>query len=48
MQQATGVLADGTSRFTCKGKKIHHFMSTSTFSEYTVVDEISLCKVNIF
>lgn len=45
-QQVKGVLADGTSRFTCNGKTIYHFMSTSTFSEYTVVNDISLCKVN--
>lgn len=46
--QAKGVLAEGTSRFTCKGKAIYTFMSTSTFSEYTVVDEVSLVKVFYF
>ncbi|KAJ8023087.1 Alcohol dehydrogenase class-3 [Holothuria leucospilota] len=44
--QGKGVMPDGTSRFTCKGKSIFHFMGTSTFSEYTVVAEISLAKVN--
>ena len=41
-----GVMGDGTSRFSCNGKLIHHFMGTSTFSEYTVVHEISLAKID--
>ncbi|XP_027709209.1 alcohol dehydrogenase class 4 mu/sigma chain-like isoform X2 [Vombatus ursinus] len=41
-----GVLSDGTTRFTCKGQPIYHFMNTSTFSEYTVVDETSVAKIN--
>lgn len=44
--QGNGVMPDGTSRFTCKGQSLYHFMGTSTFSEYTVVTDISLCKVN--
>jgi len=44
--QGKGLLPDGTSRFTCKGKPLFHFMGTSTFSEYTVVAEISVAKVN--
>lgn len=43
--QGKGVMPDGTTRFTCKGKPIYHFMGTSCFSEYTVVLEISLAKV---
>lgn len=43
--QGQGVMPDGTSRFTCKGQTVYHFMGTSTFSEYTVVAEISVCKV---
>lgn len=43
--QGRGQMPDGTSRFTCKGKSVAHFMGCSTFSEYTVVAEISLCKV---
>jgi len=39
-------MLDGTTRFSCKGKPIHHFMGTSTFSEYTVVDEAALCKID--
>ncbi|XP_073897573.1 alcohol dehydrogenase E chain-like isoform X3 [Castor canadensis] len=41
-----GTLLDGTTRFTCKGKPIFHFPGTSTFSQYTVVDEISVAKIN--
>lgn len=44
--QGKGVMPDGTSRFTCKGKTIAHFMGCSTFSEYTVVADISLAKVD--
>lgn len=44
--QGKGLMPDGTTRFTCKGKKLLHYMGTSTFSEYTVVADISLCKVD--
>jgi len=44
--QGKGVMPDGTTRFSCKGKEVYHFMGTSTFSEYTVVADISLCKVD--
>uniref|UniRef100_A0A131Y077 S-(hydroxymethyl)glutathione dehydrogenase n=1 Tax=Ixodes ricinus TaxID=34613 RepID=A0A131Y077_IXORI len=44
--QGRGLMPDGTTRFTCQGRKIFHFMGVSTFSEYTVVAEISLCKIN--
>ncbi|XP_065183997.1 alcohol dehydrogenase class-3-like [Sycon ciliatum] len=44
--QGAGVMPDGTSRFRCKGTTAYHFMGTSTFSEYTVVAEISVAKVN--
>lgn len=44
--QGKGVMPDGTSRFTCKGQTVYHFMGTSTFSEYTVVAEISVAKVD--
>lgn len=43
--QRAGVMTDGTSRFTCRGKAIHHFMGCSTFSEYTVCAAISCTKV---
>ncbi|KAM5339447.1 all-trans-retinol dehydrogenase [NAD(+)] ADH7-like isoform 2-T2 [Glossophaga mutica] len=41
-----GVLDDGTSRFTCKGKTVYHLASTSTFTEYTVVDEFAVAKID--
>jgi len=44
--QGQGVMPDGTVRFTCKGKDLFHFMGCSTFSQYTVVAEISVSKVN--
>lgn len=40
------LMEDGTSRFTCKGKPIYHFMGTSTFSQYTVVSDVSLAKLD--
>lgn len=39
-------MADGTSRFTCKGKMIHHFIGTSTFTEYTVVHETAVARID--
>ena len=44
--QGQGVMPDGTSRFSVGGKKVLHFMGTSTFSEYTVLPEIAVAKVN--
>lgn len=44
--QGKGLMPDGTSRFSYKGKPIYHYMGTSTFAEKTVVPEISLAKVN--
>jgi S-(hydroxymethyl)glutathione dehydrogenase/alcohol dehydrogenase len=44
--QGKGLMPDGTSRFSYQGKPIFHYMGTSTFSEYTVVPEISLAKIN--
>jgi len=43
--QGKGLMPDGTSRFTCKGTTVLHFMGTSTFSEYTVVAAISVAKI---
>ncbi|KAG8454169.1 hypothetical protein GDO86_000710 [Hymenochirus boettgeri] len=42
----TGLMSDGTSRFTCKGKQVYHFMCTSTFTEYTVVSDICVTKID--
>lgn len=44
--QGQGVMPNGTSRFSCKGQTVYHFMGTSTFSEYTVLPEIALAKVD--
>jgi len=42
----TGYMPDGSRRFSHQGKSIYHYMGCSTFSEYTVVPEIALAKVN--
>lgn len=44
--QGRGVMPDGTSRFSYKGRMIHHYMGTSTFSEYTVLPEIAVAKIS--
>jgi S-(hydroxymethyl)glutathione dehydrogenase/alcohol dehydrogenase len=44
--QGQGLMPDGSSRFTSNGETIYHYMGTSTFSEYTVLPEISVAKVN--
>lgn len=44
--QGQGVMPDGTSRFSHKGRMLRHYMGTSTFSEYTVLPEISLAKID--
>lgn len=42
----TGYMPDGTRRFSLDGKPVYHYMGCSTFSEYTVVPEIALAKIN--
>ena len=44
--QGKGVMPDGTTRFSYKGKPVYHYMGCSTFAEHTVVAEVSLAKVN--
>lgn len=44
--QGKGLMPDGTSRFSINGEPIYHYMGCSTFSEYTVLPEIALAKVN--
>ncbi len=39
-------MPNGTSRFSYKGKTIYHYMGTSTFSNFTVLPEIALAKIN--
>ena len=45
--QGKGLMPDGTTRFSFEGQAIHHYMGTSTFSEYTVVPEISLARIRV-
>lgn len=44
--QGQGLMPDGTTRFSKDGRPIYHYMGTSTFSEYTVIPEIALAKIN--
>ena len=44
--QGQGLMPDGSSRFSKNGQTIYHYMGTSTFSEYTVVPEIAIAKIN--
>jgi S-(hydroxymethyl)glutathione dehydrogenase / alcohol dehydrogenase len=43
--QGQGVMPDGTSRFSCDGGEVFHYMGCSTFSNFTVLPEIALAKV---
>lgn len=43
--QGKGLMPDGSSRFSKDGKMIHHYMGTSTFSNYTVLPEIAVAKI---
>src|SRR6195952_3278189 len=43
--QGQGLMPDGTSRFSSGGEPIHHYMGTSTFSNFTVLPEIALAKI---
>ena len=43
--QGKGVMPDGTTRFSYNGQPLYHYMGCSTFSEYTVVAEVSLAKI---
>ncbi|MGL5031297.1 MAG: S-(hydroxymethyl)glutathione dehydrogenase/class III alcohol dehydrogenase [Aeromonas sp.] len=44
--QGKGLMPDGTTRFSKDGQPIYHYMGTSTFSEYTVLPEIAIAKVD--
>ncbi|MFT4621748.1 MAG: S-(hydroxymethyl)glutathione dehydrogenase/alcohol dehydrogenase [Myxococcota bacterium] len=46
LTQGKGLMPDGTTRFSKNGRPIYHYMGTSTFSEYTVVPEVSVAKIN--
>jgi S-(hydroxymethyl)glutathione dehydrogenase/alcohol dehydrogenase len=43
--QGLGLMPDGTSRFSCDGVPVHHYMGTSTFANYTVLPEIAVAKI---
>jgi S-(hydroxymethyl)glutathione dehydrogenase/alcohol dehydrogenase len=44
--QGQGLMPDGSSRFSLNGAPVYHYMGTSTFSEYSVIAEVSLAKIN--
>ena len=46
LTQGQGLMPDGTSRFSLNGETLYHYMGTSTFSEYSVMPEISVAKIN--
>ena len=43
--QGKGVMPDGTSRFSCDGQTVMHYMGCSTFANHTVLPEIALAKI---
>jgi S-(hydroxymethyl)glutathione dehydrogenase / alcohol dehydrogenase len=43
--QGQGLMPDGSSRFSVGATKLHHYMGTSTFAQYTVLPEIALAKI---
>ena len=44
--QGQGLMPDGTSRFSFEGKPIYHYMGCSTFSNFTVLPEIAVAKID--
>ena len=43
--QGRGLMPDGSSRFSLSGQPLHHYMGTSTFSNFTVMPEIAVAKI---
>ncbi|MDF2116540.1 S-(hydroxymethyl)glutathione dehydrogenase/class III alcohol dehydrogenase [Roseiarcaceae bacterium H3SJ34-1] len=43
--QGKGLMPDGTSRFSCDGDPVLHYMGTSTFANHIVVPEIAVAKI---
>jgi S-(hydroxymethyl)glutathione dehydrogenase/alcohol dehydrogenase len=43
--QGQGLMPDSTSRFSCQGGEVFHYMGCSTFSNFTVLPEIAVAKV---
>ncbi|MGD0641818.1 MAG: S-(hydroxymethyl)glutathione dehydrogenase/class III alcohol dehydrogenase [Roseiarcus sp.] len=44
--QGQGLMPDGTSRFSIGKERIFHYMGCSTFSNFTVLPEIALAKID--
>jgi len=44
--QGQGLMPDGTSRFSLDGRPIFHYMGCSTFSNYTVLPEIAVARID--
>ena len=44
--QGKGLMPDGTTRFSLKGQPIYHYMGCSTFSNYTVLPEIAVARID--
>src|SRR5579863_9462316 len=43
--QGKGMMPDGSSRFSLRGKPLHHYMGCSTFANFTVLPEIAVAKI---
>ena len=43
--QGKGLMPDGTSRFSFRGKPVAHYMGCSTFSNFTVLPEIAVARI---
>src|SRR5437016_13245341 len=43
--QGKGLMPDGSSRFSLRGKPLHHYMGCSTFANFTVLPEIAVAKI---
>src|SRR5499425_2608011 len=43
--QGKGMMPDGTSRFSYRGRPLHHYMGCSTFANFTVLPEIAVAKI---
>jgi S-(hydroxymethyl)glutathione dehydrogenase/alcohol dehydrogenase len=43
--QGQGLMPDGTSRFSLRGKPLLHYMGTSAFANYTVLPEIAVASI---
>ena len=44
--QGRGLMPDGTTRFSARGKPLFHYMGTSTFSEYTICADVSVARID--